>query len=455
MAWINPTVLVFFTLAVSASVCAQESADAENFTEPQENSRLEQTAVEQAVDPQQDSLNLPLDAAQKTPDRVDDTPEALQLRNSLEQQFLKLRQTLEQEDAFSLKLAEDYFSYGLLLQKDGQFEAAIDAYVDALHIQKVNYGIYAPEQRPILKSLFEVHYALGNVEDFEDYLERILWVESKNPTLKDDFSYQMLLTVGNRYIDQFLTRPFAGQANVQTLLRAKHHLTAAYVKHRKQPLSVALMPYGELALISYLENQLVPEVSNSLVLEDPRLRNSRNLDGKELALVSYLSNSYSRGKSLLTGYLNKARKENDIPHVVRALVSLGDFNQLYRRHKDATDYYSAAWKISRTLPPDHEVRNLMGEPVALPSFNYAQERQPVAPVRPTLMIPLTLDISDDGIINKVYRGDETEQTDDYFYRARRAAKRLVFRPSFVDGVAQPIESFEHKQRVYQRSSKKK
>jgi tetratricopeptide (TPR) repeat protein len=376
--------------------------------------------------------------------------EKQQRRYNLEQQFTKLQKTLETADGYSLELAEDYFSYGLLLRDDAQYDAAIEAFIDALHIQKVNNGIYSPEQRPALKALFETHYALGNVEEFEDYLERILWVESKNPELEDDFSYKMLVMVGNQYIDQFLRKPIAGQSSVQTLLRAKHHLNAAFKRHRDKPLTVALMPYGELALISFLESQLLDDVDKTASLEDPRLRSSRHIDGSELALASYLANSFPRGSGLLRSYLKKAQTEENLPHVVKALVALGDFNQLFKRHNEAAEYYRLAWTQAQNLPEGHEARALLSAPVSLPAFQYTVDREPVLPTRPTTLIPLRIDIGENGKVDDVRLGNDLEETQKYFSRARRMARRTLFRPVVVDGEPQAIQDPEYQQRVYQR-----
>jgi len=85
-----------------------------------------------------------------------------QLSRDIEQQFKALRATLETEDAFSEKLGENYLGYGMLLRESGQYDEAIEAFVNALHISKVNNGIYSLEQRPALKALFDTHYALQN-----------------------------------------------------------------------------------------------------------------------------------------------------------------------------------------------------------------------------------------------------------------------------------------------------
>lgn len=486
MVWMVPAVAGIVALAAAASTRAQDTADrAQDTAEAVALADQGAVAVETDANPEISSASAAQGRESSTPevnsavviktvkqangelasDR-DTTPllneqqqaaaEKLaiaQRRSDLSQQFAKLRKTLETEDSFSLRLAEDYFSYGMLLRDNGDYDEAVEAFVDALHIQKVNHGIYSPEQRPILKALFDTHYALGNVEDFEDYLERILWVEAKNPNLKDDFSFKMLLMVGNQYIDEFLKKPIAGQNSVQTLLRAKHHLNAAFTRHKDKPLTVAVMPYGELALISFLESQLFAHVDKTSSLEDPRLRSSQNLSGRELALASYLSNSFPRGTGLLKSYLKKAQSEENLPHVVSALIALGDFNQLFRRHLDAAEYYQLAWQQAQNLAPDHELLESFEAPIALPAFQYALEREPVLPTRPTVLVPLKLGISPRGRVTEISAANDSEFSRTYFSKARRLAKRLTFRPRIVAGELLANDNFAYQQRVYAKKKK--
>ncbi|MEM7357572.1 MAG: hypothetical protein AAF431_00535 [Pseudomonadota bacterium] len=379
-----------------------------------------------------------------------DVIEAKQKASNLDQQFQALQRALETEFGFSEKLGEEYLGYGLLLRDAGRYEEAIEAFINALHISKVNNGIYAIEQRPALKALFETHYALDNTEDYEDYLERILWIENRNPEHRGEFSYQMLILVGNRYIDQFLRRPIAGQESVQTLLRAKHHLTAAVRHYGRNPVARLLMPYGELALISFLESKLQPDIDKTASMEDPRLRHSRHLDGRQLALSSYVDNAYARGDAYLRGYLKKAQTEQEQSHLVQALLSLGDFNQLFKKHTTAAQFYVFAWNEAQKLPSNDALRVSFQEPVALPAFNYAYERKTIVPKRANVIVPLSLNVSKTGKVEDVVLVGDDAETQEYFARARRAARRLIFRPQIVDG--EPVASFNvpHDTRVYAR-----
>lgn len=372
------------------------------------------------------------------------------LRYNLEQQFKKLRKTIEEEDAFSLALAEDYFSYGLLLRDSGRYDEAIEVLIDALHILKVNHGIYSMEQRPVLKVLFDIHYDRGDTEDFEDYLGRILWIETKNTEINDEFSYHLLIEVGNRYLDEFLRTPTAGQRSIETLLRAKNHLRSALRLYEDKPLSQILLPYGELSLISVLGGRLYSDVDKTSSLEDPRIKRSRDLQGRELALFSYFEHSFSDGVGVLKRYLKKAKAEESITHQIRALIGLGDLHQLFKRFLPARDYYQAAFELA-SLHSDGdgmEYIESFKRPLPLPSFLYSIERDAVLPDRPTTLIPLKLMVDARGQVTSVKYSEQSSDEKRFFIKARRQAKKLVFRPALIDGEFQPWPEFVYQQRVY-------
>ena len=372
---------------------------------------------------------------------------ARQLTQDLEQQLQQLQQSLQTEDAFSSKLGESYLGYGKMLRKAGRVDESINALTNAFHIAKVNNGIYSIEQRPALHELFDIHYELANTEDFEDYLERILWVENKNPEFSDNLSYQLLLKVGNRYIDQFLRKPVAIKTSVETLLRAKNHLATAVREYGKRPLAEMLMPYGELALISFLQAKIQPNVDRTASLEDPRLRRVKAFAGSESHLASYFEDPFPKGEAYLQIYLRKAQKEGSTEHVVRALAGLGDLNQLFGRYSNAGRYYELAWLAAQELAPNQQSVLIFEQPTLLPDFNYAYPRQNIASSDETVSVSLILRIGSDGRVKDVQRADSDDGLEKYFPRARRAVKRLVFRPQFADAKAMVAERYAHTTKV--------
>ena len=419
----------------STDVMAKEAQD-ESVPEEQADKSAEALVDEQ--------LQQEIEASQQTgikPRSILDR----QLARDLDQQYRALNEALQVEDSFSPIIGEHYFGYGMLLKRAGRMEEAREAFATALHIEKVNNGIYSLEQRPALKALFETYFALGNVEKYEDYLGRIIWVENQHGGPIDDFAFDMLVQVGNTYLDRYLARPIAGELGVSYLQNANRYLSYAVERYGDVPLSEKLMPYGELALVNTLESKLIARVDTSALYDQSRQRRPTNFETERQ--VSYLSKSFNRGEFFLKEYLNKAQRENHANHIVTALMNLGDINLLFQRRQAAAKYYEMAWLEAQKLPEGHELRDGLEEPVQLPAYQYTQPRDYVATSRPTRLVPLTFEIDKYGKPSGVVPIDESDENARYFSKAKRALRKLTFRPAIIDGKMVDSELVDHKVRI--------
>ena len=373
--------------------------------------------------------------------------EAALLSENIDRQYKQLRLTLETEDSYSSKLSEDYFGYGMLLREANRNDEAIEAFINALHIDKINNGIYSLSQRASLTALFEIYFQLGNTKKFEDYLERILWVEKKNPGSDDIDSFNLLLMVGNFHLDKFLQRPISGLESVQTLLRAKDHLISAIKQYGDKPMKELLMPYGELALISYFEGQMQPDLDKTALIVDKKLKYSKNLDIRQWQLALYIDDPFPGGEEILMEYLEKAYKEKNNFHVLKALIALGDLNLLFNNMDGAHKNYNLAWKAAELTNQTEIFTNEFSQPLALPRFYFAADRKPIKPSRPTVLVPLTIKVSKNGRVRGVEKLPKDHKFAEYFSKARRAARHTTFRPKYSDEGVALADQIEYKIRV--------
>jgi len=115
-----------------------------------------------------------------------------QLKADLDAQYQRLQETLETADAFSESLGEDYLSYGLLLKRARRYDDAREVLIDAAHINKINNGLNAIEQRPYLAALFDIYLLQGDTEAADKSIKRIIWLEKQHPTVIDDLNWWSL-----------------------------------------------------------------------------------------------------------------------------------------------------------------------------------------------------------------------------------------------------------------------
>jgi len=357
---------------------------------------------------------------------IDLSPE---FRQSLERQFQRIREIEEEEDAFSENLGEAYLGYGQLLAQAGRLDEARDNYVKALHLSKINNGVYAIEQRPVLRALFEMHQAEGSVQDMEASLEQIIWLEKKHPSARDSYSYDLVVALGRAYIDAYYANPRATELTIMNVDKGLRYMRYAINRYGDLPLRQRLLPFGELALLNHIKSKLSNDIGRASFSSQQR----PGLERQPITPIS--TNHLSNATIYLNRYFNKAQREGSIEHQVLALRDLGDLYLLFNRGKEAAVFYNRAWLIAGELDADHELVRSFDEPMKIPNFNYAVfERNFELSGKPFVRVPLNFNLDEYGRVDKVNTAsDAPGPYPTLIPRAKRLAKRLVFRPIVENG----------------------
>jgi len=353
-----------------------------------------------------------------------------QLRDNLERQFQRIREIQENHDAFSEKLGEAYLSYGEALKQAGRLDEAQSMYINALHITKINNGVNSIEQRPMLRALFEMNAALGETEKMEENVKRTIWLEKNYPDVKDSLSFDMVVRLGNHYLDRYLYRPSASEVNLAYLDQAVRYLSYAVNRYGDYPMDELFMPYGELALVHFLRSKIQLEVSRPTFSES---RQRRLTEFDRIEPVRTSSNSLGLAQRYLYQYLSKAKVEGLDEDITTALLNLGDINLLFGRKVTAAQYYEEAWSTAQKLPVDHPLVTGFEQPIALPSFKYALDRDDVESYYESVIVPLALNLDASGRVKGFADADAENPYPDLVKRAKRAARRMLFRPVIENG----------------------
>jgi len=373
------------------------------------------------------------------------TPLSNEQREALATQFDQIQLLKETEDAFSERLGESYLSYGRVLMQAGRTEEARKMFVNALHITKINNGVNSIEQRPILRELFEMNFAMSNFEETEDNLQRIIWLEKKVPENRDNYSYDLVVRLGNFFLDQYLSEPVISELSLVRLNKSTKYLSYALNRYGDRPLSEVLLPYGELALAHHLKSRIKSDVDRSFY-QETRQRSYTDLNRVKERSSSRLS-SFARSESYLKNYLAKAKDEKDLVNTLRALLGLGDLNLLSGRQNAAQNYYDLAWTGAQNLPIDHPIVTSFEGPVKLPSFSFSVVRLPVEMEGNFETIPVSVTIDETGRVKRVAREALIDVTTSKTNRARRIAKRARFRPAIENGKLIASDGFPYEVKI--------
>ncbi len=379
---------------------------------------------------------------------VDLTPE---FRASLERQFLQIQQIEEEEDAFSDNLGESYLAYGKLLAQAGRLDEARDMYAKALHLAKINNGVYAIEQRPVLRALFDMHGAKYEAADMEKHLKQIIWLEKKNPDIRDAYTFDMIIRLGNLYIHQYYFEPKVTELALERINSAIRLFNYALNRYGDAPLTERVMPYGELALLQFIKSTINREIDRSFY-EKSRFRQFTDIDKSPKARTG--SNYLGNGLYHLKKYLIKAQKENNVEHQVRALRGIGDMYLLFNGSQQAARSYNLAWLKAAELDETHELVTSFDTPVRLPDFNYVSQREESISRDGIVAVPLNFDIDKYGRVGKIHTSAADAPEPKIVFRAKRISKRLKFRPMVENGKMIATHNFDYDIRVKLRSGER-
>ena len=362
-----------------------------------------------------------------------------QLQADIDQQYEQIQTLLHQGNAFNYRLAENYYGYATLLREAGRLDEAARAFVDALHVQKANYGLYDVRHRGILNALFTLNMERNQPELAEEYLQRLLLIEREADGEPDPRIAGMLVTMGLQYLDRNLLSSPGSDSALSTIDDALSYFRRALVEFSDVPISDRLPPFGEYAFASFLKQKELEFRQNTRIAETQLRPANLSLIESDLKRNGFGSvRSYENSRRAMQQFYESAISEGNQSLVVRALLSLGDVEMMFLRERAANEYYRQAWAEAQKLPMDDPNRAVLTAINVLPNFKFSSDWQrPVRPNYEKVSVPVLVSFSKIGRVKKVVADPNFELPDALISRAKRAVRRATFRPRVDDG--QPVE----------------
>jgi tetratricopeptide (TPR) repeat protein len=118
----------------------------------------------------------------------DTLPDNLQTQDfnsrSVEEYQDAISKSVDDGDLYSQTLSEQYEALGIMLYRSGNYEAAIEAFDDAIHIHKVNKGLFNLDQARIVGHLIDLYTELGDFPSLDNNKHYLYYIQ--NRSLDDD-----------------------------------------------------------------------------------------------------------------------------------------------------------------------------------------------------------------------------------------------------------------------------
>ena len=244
--------------------------------------------------------------------------------------------------AFAPGLTEQLLGLGLNLQALDRHAEAAKVLKRGVHVSRVQSGLYAADQIPLLRAEIRSHIALGQFDEADEHQRYLARVESEALT-GTPASIAALIDQGEWAERAWDLRLGDQEAHPEHLARSWEYYRLAY--------NQSTQLYGErsLELLKPLEGMLRLQYR----FADLQRENASNssFDGTSYRQTSALGGAYRRGEAVLSAIFGlKMMNGSSAGEQARDLTRLGDWARWMGRRSDSRVYYDKAW-LRITPPP--------------------------------------------------------------------------------------------------------
>ena len=375
-----------------------------------------------------------------------------------------------EEGPYSDQLREDLFNTGLLYQKLDDHENALKLLERALAVSRINYGLEALDQVPIMEAMARSHLARDEIANADAMMEASLVLQTKAYGDNSQELVPALLKLGNWNTEAFMDRSSIllniPRMNVQNFLRDPRNYITPMTDIRDTPLYKLYQARSNYLLalrtlidarnfthpdLLPLEHELLTNYflfthrENILYEPDFYLTRKKSKTASRLnqnAIELLHSESYDLGmeahKRILAYIYNNP---NATPaQLATAMLEEADWNLLYERKPQAADKYTTAYRFFEGNPELREqIMDLLypAVPVVLPTYlppPNSREKLGIAPDAPVSFfgyIDVSFNLTKFGKARRIRQlGTGGEITRNMEIRLNQYLRNVQFRPRY-------------------------
>ena len=349
---------------------------------------------------------------------------------------------------YAAGLEEPLASLGRALAARGRYGEAVAAYRRALHVLRVNDGLYGEAQKPLLAALLGIYRAAGDFATLDEQYPWFYRVYGNGEPPLTGLRLEAALAY-QRWQREALRRELGNGTRrllelvddgAELLARAAADPAAGWAAHRDLALS-------QLRNLYLVEQRVAPPPEDYPGLRDPDPFQRNELftgDPQEDRLQSLRRTAQADGRRLLEE-LTAAAPDGEARAEV--LVALGDWQQWHGREGAARQAWEEAIDAFERAGRGERVAALFAEPTELPD-NGVFWQPPAAEsdvLRPVVAARFT--VTERGRAREV-EAEVVSGRDSAWIGVARALRRLRFRPAFADGAPVPTAGVRRFYEVY-------
>lgn len=406
-----------------------------------------------AVMPQEGATSVDPASPGKDPAPSEDSGPALRY----EQAVSELEET---HGAYQNGLSEQLLSLGLDFQTQGHHEQALDAFKRAVHITRINEGLYTLGQVPIVERIIQSLVSSGHWGDANNQYDYLYWVHKRSYGASDP----RLLPVIDQIVGWHL-RAYSeglGPKLYRRLLVAKE-LNDRAIQIVEESYGSDDPRLAEILHRLYISNYYLstyageprPEDAQVVVTVDGAAPNEPTPYERDM-LIEYIGNSYRDGKHALErlNQLYAANGNAEPKEQARAKVWLGDWFLLFNKKRKAMSIYEEVYTgLAKDAVMSTELETFFGAPTPLPELESgkASERSGEST---TAYVEVSFDVTPWGKAKNVAVLEATgARRERNRSRARGWLRETRFRPRFENGTPVLTQNVKRRFNFYDQHAK--
>lgn len=294
--------------------------------------------------------------------------------------FDQILEDLEIEGgAWSVQIAQELAELGELLQAQGKYKESIDVLDRAVHINRVNNGLFSPNQVPLIQKVVDAHIALGQWDEADDRQQYAFYVQTRAYTIGDPRMIEVFDNLARWNIASFYRGidedPVPRLFQTYMLYRAASESVAIHFG-KQDPRYLPLL--HKVANAADLMGRYTPVGTPAGSHINPDLRISSQFIGSPLRPQGREDDGIEALRAIIDYYNDPElpRSEENLVERARALAELGDWYLLRDRRQAAMRTYEEAYEQLAQVENSAELLSqVFGEIVFLPTFSIFDEQR--------------------------------------------------------------------------------
>ncbi|MEE8495813.1 MAG: tetratricopeptide repeat protein, partial [Xanthomonadales bacterium] len=339
-------------------------------------------------------------------------------------------------------------SLGHYYRDQGKYDEALSLYKRALHVVRVNDGLYSERQIPLVRVLLHTHRLAGDMQalgELYDYFFK-LYGNGQPPYT------QLRLQASLEYL-RWQREAFRLEldGNRMNRLLDLYQLNKRILESAAQSTEVTPHWYGQLVL-SQIRNLYLIQSEIELPDEIYAFRSSspihsheeRDLDFNLQRLEGIRRTSDARGRSLLQEWIARIASTGEAAELASIHLELGDWQQWNGNYRSAHQEYSRVFQILQDAGDTRLSEQWLGSPAELPANGAFWQADRLAQDGRRVVLSAEYDVSARGKARNIRVSAVKPEDEVFTSRLRKQLSATRFRPSFATGEAVAVERVSRK-----------